>query len=316
MNTTASAASPRPAQSRLWRPPIVGIITLTLMLFAIALGHAGMIVLEDLLGPSLTYKASIGIGFVGILALWTGIRSRNENFATWVGFLAGLIVWMSWVEFFYAWFGRVDFGLMPRMDGLKVNGVYPEYMIMTATVGVLMIQLAYYIFDKDTRCNMFVWIQKHLGLKKTLGPSTKTARDRNYAIITFMETVYVTWFCYAWNLLIFDPAVVGIGTSAMVATFGTILVSFIWGGYCFSRLLHYRRTSSALRYAIPTANILWVSVEIATNWNLFTEIWVKPQEYAMEVSLILAGFMFLVFLIYRAPKKPSEIGEWQAHESR
>lgn len=32
------------------------------------------------------------------------------------------------------------------------------------------------------------------------------ARDRNYAIITFMETFYVTWFMYGWNLLVFDPA--------------------------------------------------------------------------------------------------------------
>mgnify|MGYP000228789440 CR=1 FL=1 len=38
---------------------------------------------------------------------------------------------------------------------------------------------------------MFLWIQRRLGLREGLGPSTRTARDRNYAIITFMETVYV-----------------------------------------------------------------------------------------------------------------------------
>jgi hypothetical protein len=298
-----------PGQSKLWRPPIVGIITTVLMLFAIGLGHAAMRSIEEILGRDNTYPASIGIGFLAIVALWYGIKSRNENFATWIGFGAGLVIWMSWVEFFYMYYGRKNFGLMPRMEDGAVT-TEPEYLIMAATIGVLLMQLAYYIFDKDTRCNMFVWIQKWLGLRDGLGPSTKTARDRNYAIITFMETVYVTWFMYAWNLLIFDPAYVGFGESAFWAEAATVFVSITWGGFCFSRLIKYRRTSSALRYAIPTANILWISVEISSRWGILTEIWLEPSKYVFELLLILAAFAVMSVMIYRAPKKPSEVGGW------
>jgi len=303
------SARARPAQSRLWRPPFVGLVTTVLMLLAVGLGHAVMRAIENALGHDNTYVASIFIGFGGIVMLWYGVKSRRENFATWMGFGAGLVVWMAWVEFFYMYYGRKNFGLMPRVE----NGVVttePEYLIMAATIGVLFAMLAWYIFDKDTRCNMFVWIQNRLGLRDGLGERSKTARDRNYALITFMETFYVTWFMYAWNLLVFDPAFVGTGDSAFYAEAATMFLSITWGGFCFSRLIRYRRTSTALRYAIPTANILWISVELASRWGILTEIWLYPARYATELLLISAAFIVMAVMIYRAPKKPSEVGNW------
>jgi hypothetical protein len=138
------------------------------------------------------------------------------------------------------------------------------------------------------------------------------AKDRNYAIITFMETFYVTWFVYAWNLLIFDPSIVGTGQSAFIAEAATCVLSIIWGGFCFSRLIRYRRTSTALRYAIPTANILWINAEIFSHWGLLTEVWVEPYEYLTEVGLICLAFVVMAAMIIYAPKKPSEVGERHA----
>jgi hypothetical protein len=313
-SATESAPVARPAASRLWRPPYVGIITVVLMFLGVGVGHAVMSGIEEALGHDLTYPASIGIGFAGIVLLWYGIKSKSESFATWSGFFAGIIVWMAWVEFFYMYYGRKNFGMMPRIMANGKVGSEPEYLIMAATVGVLLTMLCFYTFDKDTRCNMFVWIQNRLGLREALGPSTKTARDRNYAIITFMETFYVTWFVYAWNLLIFDPSLVGYGRSAFMAEAATVLVSIAWGGFCASRLIHYRRTSTALRYAIPTANILWINAEIFSHWGLFTEVWVEPSKYLLEVGLITVAFLVLTLLIVLAPKKPSETGEWRADE--
>ena len=89
-----------------------------------------------------------------------------------------------------------------------------------------------------------------------------------------------------------------------------MFVSITWGGYCFSRLLKYRRTSTAVRYGLPTANILWISVEISSRWGLLTEIWLYPTQYVVELLTILAAFAVLTVMIYRAPKKSSEIGEW------
>ena len=310
MNTSNSARTDAtgPQGSKLWRAPFVGIVALVSMLLGIGLAHALMRAIEEALGHDATYIAQLFIGAGGIIWLWYGVKSKSENFATWTGFFTGIVIWMTWVELFFMYYGRKNFGMMPRVDG----GVStePEYLIMTATTGVLMFMLVFYIFDKDTRCNFFIWFQNKLKLREGLGPSTKTARDRNYAIITFMETIYVTWFCYAWNLLVFDPAFVGYGEDALTAEIATVFVSITWGGYCLSRLLKYRRTSTAVRYGIPTANILWISVEIMSGWGLFTEIWLYPQQYWRELLALTAAFTVLAIMIYRAPKKPSEISEW------
>jgi hypothetical protein len=165
--TTQTVQESHPGTSRLWRPPLVGIITALLMLIGIALGHAVMVMIQNALGFDSTYLASIGIGLLAVVALWYGVKSRNESFATWTGFFSGLFVWMAWVEFFYMYYGRKNFGLMPRVQSGEI-GAEPEYLIMSATVGVLLTMLVYHTFDKDTRCNMFVWIQDRLGLRAGL----------------------------------------------------------------------------------------------------------------------------------------------------
>ncbi len=252
----------------------------------------------------------MGVG--AIVLLWYGVKSKNENLQTWIGFFAGLIVWMTWIEFFYMFYGRANWGMLPRMDGpdgLSVSGTFPEYMIMGATIGILMMQCCFYTFDKDTRCNMFLWFQKVFGLQEGLGPSTKKSTDRNYAIITFMETIYITWFCYIWNLLCFDPGLVGSDNLFFGLNMATVFIAWVWSGYCFARLIKFRRISTALRYAIPVGNIFWVSVEVGTKWKMYTEIWVRPWDFKIEMSVVLAAFLLLFTLLMFAPKKPSEVGK-------
>ncbi len=313
-----ATTAPGSGKSKLWRPPIVGIITFVLMFIAIGLAHTLMVMIEHNLGQATTLKFSPLLGFVGIVMLWYGIKSNNENFQTWIGFFAGIVVWMCWVEFFYMWYGRMNWGMLPRMDGpdgLNVSGTWPEYMIMGSTVGILMMMLCFYTFDKDTRCNMFLWFQRVFGLKEGLGPSTKTARDRNYAIITFMETFFVTWFCYAWNLLCFDPGLVGKSDLFVTVNMASVFVATIWSGYCFMRLIKFKRTSTALRYAIPVGNIFWINVEVLSKFGMLTEIWVDPWKYTLEMSVVFAAFVVLIVLLLLAPKKPSEVGGWKKQGS-
>jgi hypothetical protein len=169
--------------------------------------------------------------------------------------------------------------------------------------------LCFYTFDKDTRCNMFLWFQDKLGLREALGPSTKTAKDRNYAIITFMETFFVLWFCYSWNLLTFDPGLMGSGTLFLAVNLGSVFVATVWAGFCLTRLVQYRRTATALRYGIPVGNVAWVNVEILEKLDLMShEVFLAPWSYKLEVSIILAAFGTLVALLLLAPKKPSELG--------
>jgi hypothetical protein len=56
-------------------------------------------------------------------------------------------------------------------------------------------------------------------------------------------------------------------------------------------------------------NIFWVSVEVATKWDLFTEIWVHPWDYKIEMTVIFGAFLTLALLLVLAPKKPLELGK-------
>jgi hypothetical protein len=285
------------------------------MLVAIGLAHSLMVQLEHSIGREAMYPTSIFLGFVGIVMWWTAVKSKSENYATWMGFFAAIMVWMCWVEFFYMWYGQANYGMLPRMDGMVVMGTWPEYLLMNATVGTVLMMCVFYIFDKDTRCNMFIWFQKVFKLRKGLGPTSKSSKDRNYGVITFMETFYVTWFCYAWNLIIFDPAFVGhaYSSTAIFAVGASMFVATIWGGFCLTRLVKYRRTSSALRYGIPVANILWLNWEIGTKYKFINDFWVHPAQYTEAILAMVACFTILGVLIYRAPKKLSEVSDARAH---
>jgi hypothetical protein len=131
----------RPTGSKLWRAPFVGIVVVVIMILGIGLAHALMRAIEESLGRDNTYIASVFMGLAAIIALWYGVKSKSENFATWIGFFSGIVIWMTWVEFFYMYYGRKNFGLMPRMENGEVT-TEPEDLIMLGTVGVLAFMLA------------------------------------------------------------------------------------------------------------------------------------------------------------------------------
>ena len=298
--TTLDDAPANPLLRALYRPPVIGILAFTAALMIIPIAHALMVLTEHLFGESHRYTAAFVMGAAGIYILWIGVKLRREALGTWLGFFAGTLLWTSWVEFAFMFYGRVLYGVPVELEGDRIIQL-PEYLMMSTSVGVLGTCFFYFFFNKDTRCNFFVWFHKVLGLH--MGERT-SGRDRNFAAITFMETVFVTWFFYLAQLAIYDPALIGAQHPIAYISF---FICFVWGAYLFIRLMKYRRVSSAVRYAIPTSIILWVDVEFMSRWGLLKEVWIHPQEYILECSMILAGCIIVTILTMRSPKKPSEL---------
>ena len=59
----------------------------------------------------------------------------------------------------------------------------------------------------------------------------------------------------------------------------------------------------ALRYAIPTAIIAWNVNEILEKWGHLDEIWVKPSQYALELSLVTGALVLVVVLAVLSPPR-------------
>jgi hypothetical protein len=236
--------------------------------------------------------------WVGLLAfvIFIGMKNANEVAATWYGFWAGTFLWTGWIEFSFVWSGNY-LGVPDLMDPVVPGQITTkaEYLVMMSSVGILFATLAYFVPNKETKCNFFVFFQRHLGLR-TGKPSA--GYERNFAAITALETIYVVWFFYLFVLFPYDESILG---DRHPVTYVVFFLNAIWAVYLFRRLMRFWKVTTAIRYGIPTAIIAWNTVEIAGRWHLFTEFWEKPQEFALEMSLFAAGIVIAAWLAVRTP---------------
>jgi hypothetical protein len=298
-NTAAGgkAANASPLKSIFYRPPWVGLIAFFVVLVFQALGHTIMIFMENVWpGEHYIYESAFVMGLGGAALLYYGMRSENEVTATWLGFWAGSFLWTGWVEFAFVWSGNylnVPDLMDPNMAGEIATKA--EYLVMMSSIGILGATLAYFMMNRETKCNFFIFFQRHLKLRT--GKPTRGHR-RDFAAITALETIYVIWFCYLLLLFIYDESILG---DTHPVTYGIFFVMVIWSVYLLQRLVRFWKVTTAIRYAIPTAIITWNCIEIAGRWHLFTEFWERPQEFALEMSLVTIGVIIAALLVVKTP---------------
>jgi len=270
------------------KKPLVGILAFIVVLLTMPLGHTVMILMESIFGQNHQYTAAILMGILGVYILLRGIKINKESQSTWLGFFAGLFIWTGWVEFSFIFFAN-HLGIEAFMENGEI-ATKPEYLLLPSSVGVLMASLLYFFFNKITRCHFFNWF--HRNLKLQMGKAI-SGKDRNFATITAMETIYITWFFYIVLLLIYDDSILG---DRHWLTYVVFWGSLVWSLYLIIRLIKFQKIAPAVRYAIPTVIIFWNCIEILGRWNFFNEFWIYPGEYAFEMGLIFTAFVVVTLL--------------------
>jgi hypothetical protein len=159
--------------------------------------------------------------------------------------------------------------------------------------------------NKDTRCRMFMWFHRNFRLR----PDKMTAGyQRQYARIAAMETVFLIWTIYLFAIFINDPRGIRYDSPAAMA----ITVGFVaWSVYLVPKLLKIRGFGATFRYAIPVGNISWLPIEAFSRWGLYPEVWVKPVEFPLIMSAVLAAYGVGLLAMYRTdsvPHSPSTPG--------
>ncbi len=289
--------------SRLARPPWVGLTAFIIVFVVQALGHTVMIVMENVFGHEYVYHSAALMGALGAVLLWYGMKHPSDVVGTWLGFWAGTLLWTGWVEFAFVW--NAHYLGVPDLMDPRVAGeiaTKAEYLVMMSSVGVLGATLAFFLLNKETKCNMFVWLQRRLNLR-TGKPSR--GYERNFAAITCLETIYVIWFCYVALLFLYDERIAGDHHPAAYVFF---FLNTVWAIYLVQRLVRFWKVTTAIRYGIPTAIIAWNSVELMGRWHLFTEFWERPQDFGLEMGLIAAAVVMAAFLVVRTP--PHQKAQW------
>ena len=296
MTSTAIPVPESRLKQMLYRPPWVGLLAFGIVFVVQALGHTVMILMEDIFGHQYVYEIAFAVGVAGAVLLFLGMKSRNEVAATWLGFWAGTLLWTGWVEFAFVWSANF-LGVPDLMDKHLAGEIATkaEYLVMMSSIGVLGSTLVYFLLNKETKCNMFLWVQRKLHLK-TGKPNP--GHERNFASITALETIYVIWFCYLLLLFIYDESILG---DRHPVTYVLFFLNVIWAVYLFLRLVKFWKVTTAIRYGIPTAIIAWNALEIAGRWNLFTSIWEKPWDYGLEMGIITVAVAIAAYLAVRTP---------------
>ena len=281
------------AASQLQESPYSGLFGLIVVLLGLALGHTTLVLQRHFTGGVSVIDSIVAllITIIGFTLVWIGLR-KPENQASLLGYLGGTLIWVGVFEWTWEYFSHW-LHLEPIMDeGMII--ISPGLLMIQATSLLVVTLLVFLGANKDTRCRMFMWFHRNLKLRPgRMTPGYK----RQYARIAAMEIIFVTWFIYICAIVINDPRLIGYDSvAAMVITGGFV----VWGIYLANKLIKIRGLGAALRYAIPTANILWLPTEAFARWGLYPEIWVKPLDYSVIMSLFFVVFMAAAVVMYRA----------------
>ena len=312
MSTADTPAINPPGKNRLmemlYRPPWVGLLAFMIVFVVQALGHTVMIVMEEVWpGEHYIYESAFAMGLVGGVLLFVGIRSPSEVAGTWYGFWAGTLLWTGWIEFSFVWSGNY-LSVPDLMDPLVAGAIATkaEYLVMMSSIGLMSSTLLYFFFNKETKCNFFLWFHRNMGMG--VG-KPNPGHVRNFAALTAIETIYLLWFFYLLLLFMYDENILG---DHHPVVYGIFFLNVIWAAYLLQRLIKFWKVTTAIRYGIPTAIIAWNVVEIAGRWHLFTEFWERPQDFAIEMSLLTVGLIVAGVLAVRTPAhKKSELSRQQ-----
>jgi len=277
------------------KKPITGIVAFLIVLFTMPLGHAAMILMEKGFGHEHIYQAAVILGIVGFLLVVWGVIINKEAPSTFLGLFGGLFIWTGWIEFAFVYYAN-RFGVEPLMANGEIV-TKPEYLIMPSSVGFWAVLMMYYFFSSKTGCSFFNWFQQKLKINNSV---THQPKSHNYTMSTVMELTLLLWTFYLVLLFAYDDDFFG---DRSPITYAIAFGSLFWSGFLFIKLLKISKIGYAIRYSIPTVIIFWNFVEILGRWDMFKEIWIKPGEHWLEMTLILAIFVALVIVAVFSKKK-------------
>lgn len=272
---------------------IIGLLSFLVVLFCMPLGHAFVILLgRGLSGTLLNIAAGI-LGVAGIVLALAGNRLRSEAMQILCGVFGAILFWGAWVEFIYISYGH-SIGVFPLiMDGEIYTK--PEYLMMPTSIPFAALAFIMYVFMAKTNWGIVLVVRDWLGLKVSDNDSKE-----NLAIRSFIDLLLLIWWCYLILLVEFDPFLLGLH-HPVTMIFATICL--IGGLILLIRSFTATSWASGLRQAIVTVCVLWTYIEVMIKLKLFTEIWIYPERYVVEMILLVIALIAVLLIIARLGHK-------------
>lgn len=259
-----------------------------LVLFTMPLGHAAMILMEHYLEPGTLHVCAFLLGLAGLLLTVAGVFVRGDLKQTLFGLAGGLLFWTGWVEFLFQYYAD-RYGMEPVTDPVSGNVTQPEYLILQASFGFLMMFVLLYMFSIRSGCNFFNWCQKRLFAKRrdiiVARPMT-----RHTSIVTFMELNVMMWATYLLLMFCYDTRFLG-DTHPVTLTIATGCL--VGSMFIFLKQIRIAAWGANIRMAIATVLTFWTFVEVLGHIGIMSEIWVEPLEHIGAMTALAVLFIGL-----------------------
>lgn len=270
-----------------------------LVLFTMPLGHAAMILMEHWLAPGPLHVCAFLLGLAGLIITIIGVFVKGDLKQTLCGLFGGLLFWTGWVEFLFQYYAD-RFGMQPYVDELTGKVTQPEYLILPATFGFMMMFLLLYMFSIRSGCNFFNWCQKKLfGSRRDIIVARPITRHTS--IVTFMELNLMMWACYVLLMFCYDTEFLGDTHPVTLAiAVGCLIVSM----FIFLKQLRIASWGANIRMSIATVLTFWTLVEVLGHIGIMKEIWLEPTEHVGVMTALVVLFVALGgYTLYAAFKK-------------
>ena len=273
------------------------LLSFFMVLFTMPLGHALMIIMDKTLAPGIVHVAAFLMGLVGLVIVIAGVFVKGDTRQTLFGLFGGLLFWTGWVEFLFQYYAQ-RYGVQPEIEhGVVVTK--PEYLIMPATFGLWAMVMTLYLFSTRSGCLFLTWIQKKMFRSRRL-EIVPHPMSRHVSITTFMELNMILWTCYLVLMFCYDKRFLGDHHPVTFLVALGCLIGFI---FMFRRQLHIKAWGANIRMSIASVIVLWTPVEVMGRINLFTEFWVHPERYALQVGLVIVAFILSMAYIAWASRR-------------
>lgn len=264
-----------------------GTMSFLAILLLMPLGHAFVILMKNHLSSQALFIGAFCLGFLGLIFAVSGNRLKSQAMQVLTGAFGAVLFWGAWVEFIFISYGE-SLQVPPLMQGGEVY-TKPEYLMMPTSLPFAALAFVMYVFMARTRWGVILVIRKWLGI------NTEYDESRSYASIqAFIDLLLLIWWAYLILLVEFDPSLLGLHHPVTMISSTICLIA---GLILLVRSLSAPSWVSALRQAIVTVCVLWTYIEVMIKLRLFTEVWVYPEKYILEMILLLVAFVVVLLLI-------------------
>lgn len=264
-----------------------GLLSFLAILLMMPLGHAFVILLGKHLEGSALAISAILLGLAGIIIAITGNRLRSEAMQVLTGSFGAILFWGAWVEFIYISYGQ-SLQVPPLMEGDTVL-TKPEYLMMPTSIPFAVLAFIMYIYLAETRWGLILLFRKWLRINPD-----NVARHVVNSVRAFIDLLLLIWWAYLILLVEFDRGFLG-ERHPVTMIFATICL--VCGLILLIRSLKAPTWASGLRQAIVTVCVLWTYIEVMIKLKMFTEIWIYPERYFVEMIMLLVAMVSTLFII-------------------